>query len=752
MFRPVCAIRLHTAFAILAAALTLTLALPGIARAETTFTITGHGYGHGIGMSQYGARSLATRGWSYTSILGHYYQGTSLGSLGYTTGSTSETVMRVALERTDTAKDYWTVRSNVGELWVAWEGMPAGGYLKFPAGTSYTFLRTGGAILMRNQSAVPVMTFPADCDWVQVWERDASDPHGAGLTQVLSASGPFSWTNVLYPGSLRIEKQSTTLTGMYLRNHVYMEDYIRCVVPRESPASWPLESLKAQSVAARSYAYVSRKPTNTYDVYCTTASQVYNGWGTWVSSTGNTRHLGDSGVDPAVDATPAQVVKSGSTIVQTYFFSTSGGYTEDISNVWPSATQQPYYTAVPDPFEHESGSTKHDWGPFVYTATQVRSLLASAGVSLTKLPDPIIDMQVTKRGASGRVMELQLIGVGQTSILSGSTEIGYVRKALCNSLDTWFYVDAVTDRVEGDTRYDTAVEISKASFPSSANVVVANGTSFADALTAAGLAGALDAPVLLVEQTRVSDAVIAEIERLGATRVYVIGGSGVVGDGAIADLEAITAVGSQGIDRVAGADRYETGLRVAERIKAIKGAAYSRTAIVVSGVSFPDAVAAAPWAYRADTAIILVKPTGAPPASIQAVQTLGAISVQVVGGQGVVPDATADDFGVTVKRVADGVDRYETAALLADYLVAAGGFRWNAVHVASGESLVDALAGGSYAARNSGPVLFATRYTLPEASAQRLAAHKIAIQQVSMFGGHGVLNNVVEARIEEGRD
>jgi len=91
------------------AALVLTLLAPSIGRAETTFTITGHGYGHGIGMSQYGAKSLAERGWSYADILGHYYQGTSIGSLGYTRGSVSETVMRVAIQKTDLPDAWWSV-------------------------------------------------------------------------------------------------------------------------------------------------------------------------------------------------------------------------------------------------------------------------------------------------------------------------------------------------------------------------------------------------------------------------------------------------------------------------------------------------------------------------------------------------------------------------------------------------------------------------------------------------------------------
>jgi len=64
-------------------------------------------------MSQYGAKSLAERGWSYADILGHYYQGTSIGSLGYTRGSVSETVMRVAIQKTDLPDEWWSVRANV---------------------------------------------------------------------------------------------------------------------------------------------------------------------------------------------------------------------------------------------------------------------------------------------------------------------------------------------------------------------------------------------------------------------------------------------------------------------------------------------------------------------------------------------------------------------------------------------------------------------------------------------------------------
>lgn len=743
--------------ALIVATLAVILLPSAPAFAEATFTITGHGYGHGVGMSQYGARSLAAHGWSYSGILRHYYQGATVGSLGYTAGTVAEPVMRVAIQKTDVPDAWWTVRANEGELWISWEGMPAGQYLKIPRGISYNIYTSGGEILGRDQNLQNQRTF-GEASWVQVWERDASDPHGGGHVQVFDPSGPYSWKDVLYNGSIRFQRSTSDAAKLHARNFVYMEDYVRCVVPRESSASWPVESLKAQAVAARSYAFVSRKPSSAYDVYCTTSSQVYNGWGTWNSDKKrNVRHSGDSGVDPAVDMTAAEVMKYDGKVIQTFFFSTSGGYTENISNVWPGATQQPYYKAVYDPWEHEAGSPRHDWGPYVYTATQVKEKLIAEGVPAKRLPNVITDMRVLKRGASGRVMELELTGDGGTTYtLSGSTDMNRVRNALCQSNDTWFYVDAITKRVEGGSRYGTAVKLSNQAFPaSSGSVVIANGDRYADALTAAGLAGALDAPVLLTRTDSVPDEVLAEITRLKATKAYVVGGPTVVGDGALSDLKGIPSIGQYGVVRLAGRDRYETGLRVAEEIKKIKGAGYSNTAIVVSGERLADAMAAAPWSYRADTAVILVQASGVPSFSREAVEAVDPSSVQIVGGTGVIPDAVMESLestSVTSKRVAGGADRYETASQLAEYLVKAAGFRWSTVNVASGESLVDALAGSAFAARNSGPLLFARRYSLPATSAERVAAHKTEISEVWMLGGRSALNNVVEAGIERNRE
>ena len=110
--------------------------------------------------------------------------------------------------------------------------------------------------------------------------------------------------------------------GLSTINVVGLDDYVRGVVSRESPASWPLEALKAQAVAARTYAITTSKGGDGFDQYADTRSQVYGGVGAETAST-----------DQAVAETAGQVVTYEGAPVVTYFFSTSGGRTEDVENV-----------------------------------------------------------------------------------------------------------------------------------------------------------------------------------------------------------------------------------------------------------------------------------------------------------------------------------------------------------------------------------------------------------------------------------
>ncbi len=741
-----------------------TVAPAAPALAQSSFVIRGHGFGHGIGMSQYGAKGLAERGWSYTGILAHYYRGTSLRSLA------SEPVVRVALQKTDVPQGFWTVRGNNADVWVDYPGRTnssavysSGGYLVLPKGQSFTICPLGSttAITIRDQSSVVKAVIAGD--WVQAWERDTTKPRYLGVLQIAHDSGPFARPNILYPGSVRFQRGTTsaTNTSLHARNYVYLEDYVRCVVPRESPASWAREALKAQAVAARSYAYVGLGGSGAFDVWCTTSSQVYNGWGQWDSSYGNVRHgddpwttakEGDWLSDPAVEQTALQLVGYGDTIVKTYFHSTSGGHTEDIDKAWPSSTAQPYYQGVPDPYEHLAGASYEDWGPWTYTAAEVRTKLLSAGIPASALPSAVTDMRVAKRGDSGRVMELVLYGPAGESpkTLSGSTSMTRVRNALCTGKDTWFYVDPKSVRVYGDDRYETSVKLSASGFQTAGAVVVANGSSYADALAAAGLAGTTGAPVLLVSATSAPSSVLAEIQRLGATKAYVVGGTSVVSDSVVAAIRTIPALASAGrVERVAGANRYETAAKVALRIQSLKGGATLPRAVLVSGTSFADAVAVAPLAYRKGLPVLLVNTSGVPAQTRSALSSIGATKILSVGGEAVVPSAVLASTGISYSRIAAGASRYDTAAKLADYMVASEGFTWDNVHVANGVTLADALSAGPFAGRKNGPLLFATTYAATGDTTSQLEDHKGIVDHAYLLGGASALNNVVEAQVEQ---
>ena len=140
-----------------------------------------------------------------------------------------------------------------------------------------------------------------------------------------------------YRGRLQLIPQGNQLQVV---NHVPLETYLPSVVGSEMPASWPLEALQAQAVAARTYALKARKPAAAFDVQATTASQVYKGV---EAETPSTR--------AAVQATRGLVLTYNDALIDAVFHSSSGGSTESSGDLWPR--QLPYLVSVPD-FDHDS--------------------------------------------------------------------------------------------------------------------------------------------------------------------------------------------------------------------------------------------------------------------------------------------------------------------------------------------------------------------------------------------------------------
>ena len=213
-----------------------------------------------------------------------------------------------------------------------------------------------------------------------------------------SSSGPFNHAGVRWRGTIHFKPPSATSNTTLAVNYVDLEQYLYGVVPRESPSSWHAEALKAQAVAARSYAYqdgVERRA-----IYCTTKSQVYNGQ----SRPGHSHEAAST--NAAVDATKGKLVWYGSQTepVKTYFSSCSGGHTANIEDVWTNSSPKPYYKGVTDA---DGASPYYRWTSTAYSAKSVADKIRAldvargGGLEYSVAAPAVVTGIATERAASG---------------------------------------------------------------------------------------------------------------------------------------------------------------------------------------------------------------------------------------------------------------------------------------------------------------------------------------------------------------
>jgi stage II sporulation protein D len=197
-----------------------------------------------------------------------------------------------------------------------------------------------------------------------------------------------------YRGRVRLVRQDKGLTAI---NHLDMEDYLYSVVGAEAIPSWPQEALKAQAVAARTYALYKRNTAKNglYDLDPTTKTQVYKG----LSSEYTTTHQ-------AVQATAGQVMTYNGKIILAVFHSSSGGHTENVEDIWTSPL--PYLRGVVD-YDHNAPV-------FQWTKTLPQSQVSRSvgGVGNIKAMIP------EKTTPQGRVVTMKVIGDHGTKQVSGA--------------------------------------------------------------------------------------------------------------------------------------------------------------------------------------------------------------------------------------------------------------------------------------------------------------------------------------------
>ncbi len=377
-------------------------ATPGIVTLPASITFYGRGYGHGVGLSQYGAHGRALDGQSAAAILAHYYKGTTLGT------KTNAQVRVIVLQSFKATSTNPVQVYGRGGTWAV-DGIdkvfPADARLRFTptvSGTTTTWkvhvTSTARTTLHSATASNSIRVRPATGTTLQLWSKPSAYDRYRGVLRLIGQTGGTSTVNVI--------------------NELKMESYLKGVVPAEVPASWPAEAVKAQAIAARSYAYYRVHPTTgTFDFYDDTRSQVYLGY--LAEKAGSTA---------AILATTNQVVRTTTGgIANTLFHSCGGGATEHNENVYVSATGAKVagvYSYLrgsmdrrPDGTAYDVASPYDTWKTATYTRAQVQSWFAADSRSNV---GTLVSIDLRNRGVSGRLISVTLIGsTGTTKKVSG---------------------------------------------------------------------------------------------------------------------------------------------------------------------------------------------------------------------------------------------------------------------------------------------------------------------------------------------
>ncbi|MHB9004043.1 MAG: OmpL47-type beta-barrel domain-containing protein [Coriobacteriia bacterium] len=295
-------------------------------------------------------------------------------------------------------------------------------------------------------------------------------------------------------------------------------------------------------------------------------------------------------------------------------------------------------------------------------------------------------------------------------------------------------------RLYGQDRYQTALAITSASFDTADTAVLATGASFADALGASSLAGALNAPILITPPDSLPPGLLDELERLGVQRVVIIGSERAISANVARQLSGFT------LDRLAGVDRYETAAVVASQTLGIRGdTGLPNRVFIVRGDTFADALAASPVAYANRLPVLLVRTTSVPASTRAVLAGMSAPQAVVVGGVAAISDPVAASLLIPVERV-QGADRYATAAAVASWAVREDLAHARFAALATGAAFPDALTGGAAMGALNGTVLLTAPTTLPSATSAWFTTNAGTLETVTVLGGESAVTaRVVDA-------
>ncbi|MFC7439736.1 cell wall-binding repeat-containing protein [Laceyella putida] len=263
-------------------------------------------------------------------------------------------------------------------------------------------------------------------------------------------------------------------------------------------------------------------------------------------------------------------------------------------------------------------------------------------------------------------------------------------------------------RIAGADRYAVSANVSKEAFPYGADtVVIARGDLYTDALAGGPLAAMNYAPMLLTTTNALPAPVSAEIKRLQPSRAIILGGTGSVSTGVENTLKSM----GMTVERIAGADRFVVSTNIASRMKA--DGFETDTAIIASGLNYPDALSASSPAGQIPLPILEVSKDSIPASVDSYIKANGIKNFIIVGGPGTVSDTVKNklaSFGGQVDRIG-GANRFEVGVNIANYFLDGeyGMMFPSTIVFATGLDFPDAISGSPMAANMYSPMLLTYR-------------------------------------------
>jgi SpoIID/LytB domain protein len=365
------------------------------------FLFKGRGNGHGLGMSQWGARGRAASGQDYKKILSTYYTGTRID-----TRDTSGTV-RIALtdDPVDLARPWPRLFGPLAFIAgpVSVDGQSQ---LETAAGASLGFDANGAGqptafvVAADGSRGAPVVI-------TRTLTIHTSSPAGirTNIMQVMGGDFRSGAEQRRYAGSLQIvPKGGATVLPV---NLLPMEDYLKGVVPAEMPPYWGVEALKAQAIAARTYAIGHVGRAGDFDLRASESDQAYSGL---------TDQRAES--NAAVDGTRGQALTYQGQLITAFYMASDGGHTVSSEYRFVQWDHGPklrshlgYLTGISDTFDR---APSWQVGPF--SADGAAVLLKDNGLNLG---DHLVGIDVLQKEPSGRVVGVRLRGSSKSVEISG---------------------------------------------------------------------------------------------------------------------------------------------------------------------------------------------------------------------------------------------------------------------------------------------------------------------------------------------